>query len=193
MIALAGISLSSVPVWAGPPRGPGHGFFPGPGPLFELIVVGTRHLFFRDGAFYRRGPAGYVVVDAPEGAIIQALPHGFGIRIVDNAKYYYYQGIYYVRVPDGYMVVAPPVVTASREAVRTEVVELKGEASVTADMLNVRSGPGMKYGVTALAYKGEVLKIYNESDGWLYVEIPSGRSGWVDSKFTSSQSPVPAG
>ncbi|MFA6809923.1 MAG: DUF6515 family protein [Desulfoplanes sp.] len=193
---LLSVSISSVPALAGPPRGfgpGGPGFFFWPGALFELVVVGTHHLFWRDGAFYRKAPEGYVVVEAPQGAVISSLPLGAEIRIVDGVKYHYYNGIYYIRRSEGYMVVAPPVVTEVKDATPVETMHVQGEAFVTIDMLNVRSGPGKKFGVIALAYKGEVLKIYHESQDWIYVEIPSGRSGWVDKQFTSFLNPVPAG
>ncbi len=196
---LLSVSISSAPALAGPPHGfgpggpGGPGFFPWPGALFELVVVGTHHLFWRDGAFYRKGPEGYVVVEAPQGAVVSSLPHWAGIRIFDGVKLHYYNGIYYIRRPEGYMVVAPPVVTVVKEASPVETMHVQGEASVTVDILNVRSGPGKEFGVIALTYKGEVLKIYNESKGWIYVEIPSGRSGWVEKQFTSSLHLVPAG
>nr|WP_269719628.1 DUF6515 family protein [Desulforapulum autotrophicum] len=179
--------------FAGPPTAPFHGFFHGPDPLFELIVVGTRHLFFRDGGFYHRGPAGYVPVEAPEGAVIASLPPGYGIRIVDDAKYYYFNGIYYVRVPDGYLVVAPPVLTAAEREETAEIVKVKEEVSVAVEILNVRSGPGMTYGVSSLAYQGQILRVYQESTGWLYVELPSGKLGWVDKKFITALNRIPAG
>lgn len=187
------IVMSGASVWAGPPRGPFHKFPHWPGPLFELIVVGTQHLFFRNGAFYHKGPAGYVPVAAPEGAIIPSLPHGYGIRIIDDAKYYYFNGVYYVQVPDGYMVVAPHVLIGAGEEDGVEIEKLKGKVSVAVDMLNVRSGPGMKYAVVFLAYRGEILKIYHESEGWLYVELPSGKLGWVDKKFTGFLKATPVG
>ncbi|WP_242637435.1 SH3 domain-containing protein [Desulfobacter hydrogenophilus] len=96
------------------------------------------------------------------------------------------------RVPDGYMVVAPPTLIAAQQNNELRTVTCKGEVAVAADTLNVRSGPGMAFKVTNLAYKGENLKIYQESDGWIYVELPSGKLGWVDKKFTRNidQSPV---
>ncbi len=188
-----GITMPCSSTFAAPPAGPVHGFLHGPGPLFELIVVGTRHLFFRDGGFYHRGPAGYVPVEAPEGAVITSLPPGYGIRIVDDAKYYYFNGIYYVRVPDGYLVVAPPVLTAVENEGEKDLVELKEEVSVAVEILNVRSGPGMTYGVSALAYQGQILRVYHESRGWLYVELPSGKLGWIDKNFAATLNRMPAG
>lgn len=188
-----GIMGSGTPVYAGPPLGPFHGFFHGPGPLFELIIVGTQHLFFRNGAFYHKGPAGYVKVPAPEGAVIPVLPPGYGIKIVDNVKYYYFNGAYYVRVPNGYMAVAPPLSPSDEAQERAQVVKFKSEVSVAVDMLNVRIGPGMKYEVASLAHRGEILKIYHESNDWFYVELPSGMLGWVDKKFTKPLNRLPAG
>ncbi|ACN13236.1 conserved hypothetical protein (SH3-like domain protein) [Desulforapulum autotrophicum HRM2] len=191
ILIVSGIICSGTPVFAGHPGGHFPGFWPGP--LFELIIVGGHHLFFRDGAFYHRAPAGYVPVPPPEGAVIPMLPPGYGIRIVDDAKYYYFNGVCYVRVAGGYMVVAPHVLTAAGEKEDSQIVKCKGQVSVTVDMLNVRSGPGMKYEAAFLAYKGETLNIYQESKGWLYVELPSGKLGWVDKRFTQDLNRVPAG
>lgn len=193
VLIVLGIMGSGERAFAGPPAGHFHGFLHGPGALFELIIVGTEHLFFRAGEFYHRGPAGYVPIAAPEGAVIPMLPPGYGIRIVDDAKYYYLNGVYYVRVPDGYMVVAPPVLTSAGETEDAKIVRFKSEVSVGVDILNVRSGPGMEFDVAALAYQGEILKTYHESAGWLYVELPSGKLGWVDKKFTEALNRVPSG
>lgn len=190
---ILGILGSGPLVCAGPPLGPLHGFFHGPDPLFELIIVGTRHLFFRDGVFYHKGPAGYVPVPAPEGAVIPILPPGYGIRIVDKVKYYYFNGVYYVRVPEGYMAVTSPLLTSGGEQEAAQVIKFQSEVSVAVEMLNVRTGPGLKYEVASLACRGQILKIYHESNGWLCVELPSGKLGWVDKKFTKPLNRVPAG
>ncbi|MCG8552526.1 MAG: SH3 domain-containing protein [Desulfobacterales bacterium] len=191
-LAAFGILAAETAGFAGHPM-PHPGFRHGPDPLFDLIILGARHLFIRDGMFYRKGPAGYVLVEAPEGAVVASLPRGYGIRVVQGVKYYYFKGIYYVRMPDGYMVVAPPALTAAENKDEFRTVTCKGEVAVTADRLNVRSGPGMTFEVTCLAYKGENLKIYQESGGWIYVELPSGKLGWVDKKFTQGLDQQPVG
>ncbi|WP_207309090.1 DUF6515 family protein [Desulfobacter hydrogenophilus] len=96
-LAAFGVLAAETVCFAGHPM-PHPGFFHGPNPLFDLIIIGTQHLFMRDGMFYRKDPAGYVLVEAPEGAVVSSLPTGYGIRVVQGVKYYYFKGIYYARV-----------------------------------------------------------------------------------------------
>lgn len=54
-------------------------------------------------------------------------------------------------------------------------------ARVTADVLNVRSGPGTGYGVTTKVRKGSAFTIVEESGGW--GKLKSG-AGWISLKYT---------
>ena len=40
----------------------------------------------------------YEVVDAPEGAIVDALPDGYEVKTVDGNEYYILDGVYYGEV-----------------------------------------------------------------------------------------------
>jgi len=69
--------------------------------------------FFHAGVWYRPGPAGYVVVGAPVGAVIPVLPVGYTTVWVGGVPYYYANNAYYVTAPGGYAVAAPPTVAAA--------------------------------------------------------------------------------
>jgi len=62
--------------------------------------------------FYRSTPAGYVVVPAPMGAVVPALPPGYTIVYMGGMPYYYYGNAYYAAAPNGYVVTAPPAIAA---------------------------------------------------------------------------------
>ena len=99
----------------GPGGGPGgHG---GPGwgggstalGIVALSIAGAEFLYSA-GMFYRSTPAGYVVVPAPMGAVVPALPPGYTIAYMGGVPYYYYGNAYYAAAPNGYVVTAPPAV-----------------------------------------------------------------------------------
>jgi Ni/Co efflux regulator RcnB len=77
---------------------------------YREVVVKDRHYFYRGGAFYDRGPGGYVVVTAPIGARITVLPGGYRVIRHHRVRYYFFGGIYYKFVPSEhvYMVVSAP-------------------------------------------------------------------------------------
>lgn len=54
-------------------------------------------------------------------------------------------------------------------------------ARITADALNVRSGPGISYKINAVVKKGEAYTIVLERNGW--GKLKSG-AGWISLKYT---------
>src|SRR5688500_10441111 len=51
-------------------------------------------------------------------------------------------------------------------------------ATVTASALNVRTGPGVNYGVIGLAYRGETYPVLHLTRGWTQVHY-KGQSAWM--------------
>ncbi len=70
-----------------------------------IVYVGEVPYYYCDGAFYRRGPRGYVIVPAPIGAVVTALPTGCQTVVIDGVVYQVYDGVYYRSVPGGYVAV----------------------------------------------------------------------------------------
>jgi len=57
-------------------------------------------------------------------------------------------------------------------------------AVVTADVLNVRKGPGTNYGIATTIRKNEVYTIVEEKSGWgLLKAYKTGRNGWVSLSY----------
>ena len=63
------------------------------------------------------------------------------------------------------------------------------EGTVTADALNVRSGPSTSYGITTKLYKGDKVEILETSNGWHKIKASNGKIGWVSGDYIK----VPSG
>lgn len=153
----------------------------------EYVYKGTRY-YGHGGVYYRPSGHGYVVSRPPRGLFIRGgLPLGFATLVVAGLTYYTLAGIFYRPAPNGYVVVDAPVgvVVNSPPPQVVAPSEPQGTAVVTAPLLNVRSGPGRNYPVTATVPQGLNLAVYGQSSGWLYVQAPNGQFGWVAQRFTN--------
>jgi cell wall-associated NlpC family hydrolase len=56
-------------------------------------------------------------------------------------------------------------------------------ATVTADALNVRSGPSTTHSVIGKLYKGNTVDILQISNGWCEVKLSNGKTGWASNDF----------
>lgn len=61
----------------------------------------------------------------------------------------------------------------------SSVTAAQGEAVIATDEMNVRSGPGLSYGITAEVKKGERYPILKEDGDWVQIQLGSGEKGWV--------------
>ena len=153
----------------------------------EYVYQGTRY-YGHGGVYYRPSGHGYVVSRPPRGLFIRGgLPIGFATLVVAGLTYYTLAGIFYRPAPNGYVVVDAPagVVVNSPPPQIVAPSEPQGTAVVTSSLLNVRSGPGRNYPVTATVPQGFNLAVYGQSSGWLYVQTPNGQFGWVAQRFTN--------
>ena len=71
----------------------GHGGYWGHGGssalgIVALSIAGAEFLYSA-GMFYRSTPGGYVVVPAPMGAVVPALPPGYTVVYMGGRPYYY--------------------------------------------------------------------------------------------------------
>ncbi len=53
------------------------------------------------------------------------------------------------------------------------------QAVVTADAVNVRSGPGTENWVIGQAYYGDRFPVVEKSNGWVKVQLAGGSTGWI--------------
>ncbi|MFA5160294.1 MAG: DUF6515 family protein [Candidatus Omnitrophota bacterium] len=109
-----------------PPMGPA---YPGPRfyhnlpPGYQPLWIADMLYYYLGGVYYQETPSGYVVVQAPRGAVIPALPGPYKTIVYDNTDYYYYNSTYYIKQPTGYTVVTPPPSVVSSNAPAVEAPE----------------------------------------------------------------------
>ena len=65
-------------------------------------------------------------------------------------------------------------------------------AVVNTGVLNVRSGPGVGYGVVTVTYQGYVVNLLgrNANSTWAKVQLPSGMQGWVNASLIHASVPL---
>ncbi len=73
------------------------------------VSVANQKYYYDAGVYYSKSSNGYVVIPAPPGAVITALPPGNTPVVVVDNRFYYYGGAYYVKENTGYKVVEPPI------------------------------------------------------------------------------------
>lgn len=169
---------------------------------FHPVRVGRHRYFYRSGHFYRHRPRGYARVRAPVGAIVAYLPPGFRIVLSGGSRYFCFGDVYYRPHPRGYRVVPAPVYIDRTEPADGGV-EFDPDISrelpdrdwitVTAEVLNVRSGPGETHPVIGRVRQGRRLEVKGSAPGWSYVRLPHGEHGWVMNRFTTGIAREPRG
>jgi len=81
---------------------------------------------------------------------------------------------------------APAPATSTAPAPASPSPSVGGETVIVKPAsLNVRTGPGTKYGIVLGIRGGDHLTVLERSEGWMRVRTASGKEGWVSSKFTS--------
>ena len=124
--------------------------------------------------------------------VLDQLPSGKQVEIVDTATNGWY-GIQLDSVK-GYVSAsyiklleeAAPVVTAEVSAVSASAAQSESTyVKVTADALNVRTGPGTKYTSVMIAHKGDTLQGVN-IEGWNPILL-EGEVRWISQKYSQAQ------
>ena len=63
---------------------------------YTTVVVSGSSYYYAGGVYYVSSGSGYVVVSAPPGAVVYAVPTHTTVVYVNSTPYYYYGGTYYV-------------------------------------------------------------------------------------------------
>lgn len=127
-------------------------------------------------------------------AVLDQLPSGKQVEIVDTAT----NGWYGIRlgsvkgfVSASYIKLleeAAPVVTAEVSAVSASAAQSESTyVKVTADALNVRTGPSTDYAVADELAQGKVVKVLGAQDGWYQIE-----QGYVSAAYVEETDYTPA-
>lgn len=62
------------------------------------------------------------------------------------------------------------------------------QAVVATDKINVRTGPGLSYGIAAVVKRGESYPILTEQGEWVQIQLSNGQKGWVVSWLITTSS-----
>ncbi|OLP65415.1 hypothetical protein BACPU_15030 [Bacillus pumilus] len=62
------------------------------------------------------------------------------------------------------------------------------QAVVATDEINVRTGPGLSYGIAAVVKRGESYPILTQQGEWVQIQLSNGQKGWVVSWLITTSS-----
>ncbi|WP_024832577.1 C40 family peptidase [Ruminiclostridium josui] len=79
--------------------------------------------------------------------------------------------------------VAATNAAAATPAKTSSVASLNTTATVTATSLNMRTGASTAYPIMHVLWKGNVVKIIGESNGWYQIKLTDGRTGWSSGQY----------
>jgi uncharacterized protein YgiM (DUF1202 family) len=189
-ISLVFLTLSVAPAdsLAGPNKSSRNGYYKKAPRGSHWVNHGKTYYMVHQGRFYKPGRGGYVHTRPPRGLVLHGLPLAATLIAIAGITYYVWDDIYYRKIPAGYQVVDTP-----RQVVVVKSVQPGAQAVVTAQALNVRSGPGLNHSVQHLVYSNDQLIVQSSSGDWLYVQLPDNSYGWVMSRFVSITSPIAQG
>lgn len=143
--------------------------------------------YYANGYFHQRRDNGYVIVQAPLGAVTVSLPIGFRTFILGGLTYYFLNDIYYRHVSAGYEVVAPPpdapIYVDQSDSADDRGILPGDMVRVVSPRLNVRTGPGREYPIVEVLANNSILKVESGVPDWLFIKLPNGRSGWIMEQF----------
>lgn len=104
-----------------------------------------------------------------------------------------FEDVYYRKVPRGYQVVEVPRETSTVVISASQPMAPESQGVVTAKILNVRSGPGLKQPIVTQVFGGNLLTVQGSAPQWLYVRLPNQTYGWVMEAFVSAPGSDPKG
>lgn len=113
---------------------------------------------------------------SPEGTIVQALPWGSQIVVLNGITYYIYNGVYYVSTPRGYVVVPQPLAATTVVPATVTIVQMPSTATLpnsesTSNVFTINI-PNTKGGYTAVILKKSGNGFVGPQ-GEFYPEFPS--------------------
>ena len=93
-------------------------------------------------------------------------------------------GYYTKKTNGGSRTVSPDNKPTTSSSVKNNGTGTK-QGAVLADSLRIRSGAGSSFKVVGGLFKGEIVKILSSRDGWLEIQTPDGKLGWVSAQYIS--------
>ncbi|MCF2945718.1 N-acetylmuramoyl-L-alanine amidase [Paenibacillus tarimensis] len=152
-------------------------------------TTGTLYKVYADSLNVRSEPAkgAEVVGKLNSGDLVRVTKEAHGWMNVTNEHVTGWVAGYYLKKVSGAAVQTAAVTTASggSKPSAAAAVSSRTSATVTANTLRVRSGPGLGYRVVTGVKKGDLLIVLESRDGWLKIRTGADEEGWVAADFVT--------
>ena len=81
-----------------------------------------------------------------------------------------------------------PVMDGSTPTTGTTATPVANAATVSTGAANVRSGPGIGYGIVAVANQGQTVSMLarNNLSSWVKIQLSNGTQGWINAELLTS-------
>ncbi|HPS20492.1 MAG TPA: hypothetical protein PKY78_05850 [Candidatus Omnitrophota bacterium] len=132
-------------------------------PGYVRFIFSGIEYFYWEGMYYKMMQDRYVVVSAPVGAVVTAIPVGCQPVIVNGMTYYTVNEVTYVQTTGGYKVVpAPEVVIVDKAQLRAQAAaEVKAEAQAQVAAQTAAQAQAVAPAVTTAATTTTVASAVN--------------------------------
>ena len=135
------------------------------------LTFGDGSYYYRRGRYYRHISRSYVLVPAPVGAVVPALPEAHRTIVIDGITYHEYDGVYYKGGPAGYTVV--PVAQATPGPGGVPVATAGQTVPVTAPSTVVVNVPNKNGSYTPVTLQLASGGMYIGPQGEVYPNSPT--------------------
>lgn len=117
-------------------------------------------------------------------SVIHALWNGNQVKVIGNSGNWYK-----IQLSDGRTGwVSRTYLKTNQTVSPSQTEKLNTTGTVTADKLNVRSGPSTGYSVIHALWNGNRVKIIGQSGAWYNIRLSDGRTGWVSKNYMKADS-----
>ena len=159
-----------------------------------------------------RLPGAYVkttsvaLAETPGGKVLARLPAGIRLGILDQSANGSWLKVQYQPDPDaeaqtGWVRADHLAIFADLEDLPKNVEQVTtnetsvtglGAATVNANRLNVRAGPGTDQQIVDVLSRGDQIQLIGRSDNseWLQVQLADGETGWVAARWSTPVIPI---
>lgn len=132
-----------------------------------------------------------IVGSLKQGAVVTASDEAYGWVKVSSGRLSGWVAGYYLQIGAGSTADKPKSSASSgKPANGTAAGKALGQASVTADTLYMREGPGTDNSIVSVLSLGTSLNILDRKNGWVKVRTTDDQTGWVSGKYVGNPKAV---
>lgn len=132
-----------------------------------------------------------IVGSLKQGTVVTVSDEAYGWVKVSSGRLKGWVAGYYLQIGAG-SAADKPKSSASSGASKSVAGKALGQASVTADSLFMREGPGTDHSIVSVLSLGTPLSILDRKNGWVKVRTADDQTGWVSGKYVGNPQDVSA-